>query len=150
MLLWLTMIVVWILDRVSKILIQGHFVPGESVIIIPKIFHITYILNPGAAFGLLAGRTWIFVVTALVVFLAVIYAHLRLPKDARAIRLALGMIGGGALGNLYDRVVIGKVVDFLDFRIWPYIFNFADSMIVIGAGILILTIYLNEKKAGDV
>lgn len=120
------------------------------MIIIPKIFHITYILNPGAAFGLLAGRTWIFVVTAIVVFLAVIYAHLRLPKDARAIRLALGMIGGGALGNLYDRVVIGKVVDFLDFRIWPYIFNFADSMIVIGAGILILTIYLNEKKAGDV
>lgn len=147
MLVWLTMLGVLVIDRVLKIFIQGHFYPNESLIVIPKILHITYVLNPGAAFGLMAGKTWIFIVTALLVIIGVIFAYFRIPKTEKMLRLTLGMIGGGALGNLYDRVMIGKVVDYLDFQIWPFVFNFADSMIVIGVGILLLVMYRQDHQS---
>jgi len=145
LLVWVAMIGVWIIDRLLKILIQRNFVPGESLRIIPKVFHLTYVLNPGAAFGLMAGRTWIFVITALLVTAGVIYGQFRIPHNEVLARLAIGMIGGGALGNLYDRLVIGRVIDYLDFRIWPFVFNFADSMIVVGVGLLMFRLYLQEK-----
>lgn len=147
MLVWLTMLGVLVIDRLLKIFIQGHFYPNESLIVIPKILHITYVLNPGAAFGLMAGKTWIFIVTALLVIIGVIFAYFKIPKTEKMLRLTLGMIGGGALGNLYDRVVIGKVVDYLDFQIWPFVFNFADSMIVIGVGILLLVMYRQDHPS---
>ena len=142
---WLTMIGVWVIDRFLKVLVQKYFIPGDTLIVIPKVFHLTFVLNPGAAFGLMAGRTWIFVVTALVVVGGVIYGQSRIPRSERLTRLAIGMIGGGALGNLYDRLTIGRVVDYLDFKIWPFVFNFADSMIVIGVGLFMLRLYLEEK-----
>ena len=142
------MIGVWIIDRLLKVLIQTNFIPGETLIVIPKVFHLTFVLNPGAAFGLMAGQTWIFVVTALLVIGGVIYSQFRIPRREMFTRLAIGMIGGGALGNLYDRLVIGRVVDYLDFRIWPYVFNFADSMIVLAVGLLMLLIYREENAKG--
>lgn len=148
MLVWLAMIGVWGIDRLVKVLIQTNFISGETLIVIPKVFHLTYVLNPGAAFGLMAGRTWIFVGTAVLVVGGVIYGQFRIPCKESLIRFAIGMIGGGALGNLYDRLVIGRVVDYLDFQIWPYVFNFADSMIVIGAGLLMLALYREEKAQG--
>ncbi len=145
MLVWFTMIGVWAIDRLFKVLIETNFTPGETLIVVPKVFHLTFVLNPGAAFGLMAGQTWIFVVTAFVVVGGVIYGQFRIPRSERLTRLAIGMIGGGALGNLYDRLTNGRVVDYLDFQIWPYVFNFADSMIVIAAGLLMLLIYRDEK-----
>ena len=149
LLVWLTIIGVWIIDRFLKVLIQTNFIPGETLIVIPKVFHLTFVLNPGAAFGLMAGRTWIFVVTAFLVIVGVIYGQFRIPRGERLTRLAIGMIGGGALGNLYDRLVIGRVVDYLDFQIWPYVFNFADSMIVLAVGLLMLLIYREEHTPGN-
>ncbi|MGI1659102.1 MAG: signal peptidase II [Desulfitobacterium sp.] len=147
MLVWLTIAGIWIFDRVLKVLIQGNMVPGESVIVIPKIFHLTYVLNPGAAFGLLPGQSWVFILTAVVVLAGIIYAQLKMfPREEWVTRLALGLIGGGALGNLYDRVFIGKVVDYLDFQIWPFVFNFADSAIVVGVGLLMLIMFRHESK----
>lgn len=145
MLVWLIMIGVWVIDRFFKVLIQTNFIPGETLIVIPKVFHLTYVLNPGAAFGLMAGQTWIFVVAALLVIGGVIYGQFRIPRSEMLTRLAIGMIGGGALGNLYDRLVIGRVVDYLDFQIWPYVFNFADSMIVLAVGLLMVLLYQEEK-----
>lgn len=145
MLVWLSIIGVFCIDRALKILIQTNFILGETMIVIPKVFHFTYVLNPGAAFGLMAGQTWIFVVTAIIVLGGVIYGQFRIAREERVTRLAIGLIGGGALGNLYDRVVIGSVVDYLDFQIWPYVFNFADSMIVVGAGLLMIALYREEK-----
>lgn len=146
MLVWIIMAAVWLIDRALKILIQSHFVPGQSLVIIPKVFHITYVLNPGAAFGLMAGRTWILITTAVIVVLIVLFAQQKIPKQDIVLRLAMGMIGGGALGNLYDRMNSGLVIDYLDFRIWPFVFNFADSMIVIGVGLLLLSMYRKENK----
>jgi len=148
LLVWLTMIGVWVIDRLLKVLIQTYFIPGETLIVIPKVFHLTFVLNPGAAFGLMAGQTWIFVVTAFLVIGGVIYGQFRIPRREMFTRLAIGMIGGGALGNLYDRLVIGRVVDYLDFRIWPYVFNFADSMIVLAVGLIMLLIYREENVQG--
>lgn len=148
MLVWLTMTGVWIIDRLLKVLIQTNFVPGETLIVIPKVFHLTFVLNPGAAFGLMAGQTWIFIVTAFIVIVGVIYGQFRIPRSEVFTRLAIGLIGGGALGNLYDRLLIGRVVDYLDFRIWSYVFNFADSMIVLGMGLLMLLIYREDKAQG--
>ncbi|HZK53406.1 MAG TPA: signal peptidase II, partial [Desulfosporosinus sp.] len=79
----------------------------------------------------------------------VIYAQFRIPRSEKFTRLAIGMIGGGALGNLYDRLVIGSVVDYLDFQIWAYVFNFADSMIVVAVGLLMFVIYWEEKFQGE-
>ena len=105
MLVWLIILGILLIDRVVKVLIQTHFYPGESLVIIPKILHLTYVLNPGAAFGLMAGKTWIFIVTALVVVVLVLVFQTRYKHEAWMARIALGMIGGGALGNLYDRIV---------------------------------------------
>ncbi|KLU60492.1 lipoprotein signal peptidase [Peptococcaceae bacterium CEB3] len=149
MLVWLTMIMVWLIDRALKIVIASRFVPGQSVVLIPKVLHLTYVLNPGAAFGLMAGRTWIFIATALIVVLVIIFVQRKVPKGETMIRLAMGMIGGGALGNLYDRIHSGLVIDYLDFRIWPFVFNFADSMIVIGVGLLLLAVYRKERRGGE-
>jgi len=148
LLVWLAMIGVWIIDRFLKILVQKNFVEGETLKVIPKVFHLTYVLNPGAAFGLMAGRTWVFVVTAFLVVGGVIYGQFRIPRSEMLTRLAIGMIGGGALGNLYDRLVVGRVVDYLDFQIWPFVFNFADSMIVVGVGLLLVLLYQQEKDPG--
>ncbi len=146
MLVWLAMIGVWVIDRFLKFQVQTNFMEGETLKVIPKVFHVTYVLNPGAAFGLMAGQTWIFVVTALLVVGGVIYGQFRIPRGDKLTRLAIGMIGGGALGNLYDRLMIGRVVDYLDFQIWPYVFNFADSMIVVGVGLILFLLYRQEKE----
>ncbi|MHB8124286.1 MAG: signal peptidase II [Desulfitobacteriaceae bacterium] len=146
MFVWVTMIGILIMDRVIKIAIMEKFVPNETMVIIPKVLHLTFVLNPGAAFGLMAGRTWIFIITAVLVLIGVIYAQFRLTFEDRLIRLSMGMIGGGALGNLLDRVLTGSVIDYLDFRIWPFVFNFADSMIVTGVTLLLICFYRHERK----
>lgn len=149
MLVWVIILGVLLIDRALKIFIQTHFYPNESIVIIPKILHLTYVLNPGAAFGLMAGKTWIFILTAIIVVVLVVVFQSRISRQAWMARIALGMIGGGALGNLYDRVVIGRVVDYLDFQIWPYVFNFADSMIVIGVCLLLLFFYRQDRRGRD-
>lgn len=147
MLVWLTMAAIIIVDRIIKIVVMEMFTPNETKMIIPGIFHLTFVFNPGAAFGLLAGQTWIPIGTAILVLLGIIYIQFRLIIENRLIRLAMGMIGGGAMGNLLDRILGGKVIDYLDFPIWPFVFNFADSMIVIGSLLLVICFYRQEQKA---
>jgi signal peptidase II len=103
----------------------------ESIPVIPNIFHLTYIENPGAAFGLLANQRIFFIVITIIILIAVIYFYRQLKPGQILLKIALGMVVGGAIGNLIDRLRIGMVTDFFDFRIWP-VFNIADSAIVIG------------------
>jgi len=149
LILWIVMIASWAVDRALKFAVQSNMQLYDSIAVIPGFFHLTYIHNPGAAFGLLPGRTAFFIVTALLVFCVIIYAHRALPHEEKFLRVVLGMIGGGAFGNLYDRLAIGEVIDYLDFRIWPYIFNFADSMIVIGVGLLMIYLLRRDRQTGD-
>ncbi|WP_368294038.1 signal peptidase II [Dehalobacter sp. TBBPA1] len=142
---WVTLIIVLVLDRLSKWAVQSNMMLGESQAVIPGFFHLTYILNPGAAFGMLQGQKWALVTVSVIVLAALFYFQRKVPQRQKLMRVSMGLIGGGALGNLWDRLLTGKVIDFLDFRVWPYIFNIADSMIVIG-GILLIILLMRMKE----
>ncbi len=134
-----------LLDRVTKLLAERLLSLHGSVPVIKGVFHLTLVHNTGAAFGLLKNSVALLVVvTAAVMWLlwvSLLKAH-RNPRMA-FYRLPLSLIFGGALGNLIDRVFLGYVIDFLDFRIWP-VFNVADSAITIGAVILGISIVFNK------
>lgn len=140
-----TGIIVLLFDQLAKVIIGSAMHVGESIPVLPGIFHITYVLNPGAAFGMLEHQRWIFIVVALVVILAAGIFYKRLQQESLLMRCGAGLMLGGAAGNLLDRMQNGLVVDFLDFRIWP-VFNIADIAICVGAGLLILDIWQRRDE----
>ncbi len=133
------------LDQGSKLVVAGRLPRGQSLPVIPGVFHITYSLNPGAAFGVLAHQTAFFVVITIGVLAAIAAFLLKERRLDRGLAAALGLAFGGAAGNLVDRLRWGAVVDFLDFRVWP-VFNLADVAIVAGAALIALHL-LREKPA---
>lgn len=137
---------VFLLDQASKYLIMANMTQGQSIPVIENFFHITYIHNPGAAFGLLANQTSFFIAVTLLVVAGIFVFYWKRGVKGRIMPVALGLIAGGSLGNLVDRIRFGEVVDFLDFRIWP-VFNLADSSIVIGAGLLVIVLWRMESKS---
>nr|WP_092068069.1 signal peptidase II [Dendrosporobacter quercicolus]NSL46924.1 signal peptidase II [Dendrosporobacter quercicolus DSM 1736]SDL69487.1 signal peptidase II [Dendrosporobacter quercicolus] len=135
-------------DQLSKFYVQSKMTLGLSLPVVDNIFHITYILNPGAAFGILEHQTVFFIAIAVLMLAAVLYVYPRLPQGSPVLRLGIGLMAGGAAGNVIDRIRTGYVVDFLDFRVWP-VFNIADMAIVGGVGLIIFALYyLPEKKDG--
>jgi len=120
---------------------------NQSIPVVTNVFHITYVHNFGAAFGLFAHRTgfFIFVTTVVVLLIFVFLRHL--PKEQKLLRAALVLQLGGAMGNLIDRVRLGYVIDFFDLRVWP-VFNVADIAIVFGVGLLILDLTRNAREKG--
>ncbi len=136
----LTAVFVLFFDLATKYIVQSRMELYQSIPVINNVFHITYILNPGAAFGMLANKTTFFIVVTAAVILAIICFYKRIVGEGVITQLALGLVAGGALGNLIDRIRYGKVVDFLDFRVWP-VFNLADTAIVIGVGLLIWEVF---------
>ncbi|MDR1070435.1 MAG: signal peptidase II [Gracilibacteraceae bacterium] len=136
---------VFVADRLTKYWVRGHMDVGDSVPVIPGFFHLTYILNPGAAFGFLPEQGWLFVAAGFAVVGALIVCRRLIMALPVAAGCCVGLIAGGAAGNLFDRLTIGEVVDFLDFKIWSYIFNLADSAIVV-SGILLCLMLLREEK----
>lgn len=129
-----------LLDQISKFFIENSMELGDSIPVIGGIFHITYILNPGAAFGILENQRLFFIFIATIMILMTGYIYPRIPQKCKMLRLGVGMLFGGAVGNLIDRIKTGLVVDFLDFKIWP-IFNIADIFIVVGVGMIIITMF---------
>ncbi|MTI86103.1 MAG: signal peptidase II [Firmicutes bacterium] len=132
-------------DQVSKYIVQMNMLRGESIPIIYSVFHLTYIQNPGAAFGIFANQRAFFVVVTVIVLAGILISYRYIPSSNEPMRVSLGLITGGALGNFIDRLRLGRVVDFLDFRVWP-VFNLADTAIVIGAGLLIWQIWKSEGE----
>ncbi|HEV8420751.1 MAG TPA: signal peptidase II [Actinomycetota bacterium] len=131
---------VYLLDRLTKYLAVEFLAGKPAVDLIPRVVRLRYTTNAGGAFGLFGGQPWLFFAATLVVCAAIAVASTRLSSGASS--LGLGLILGGALGNLTDRVirgpgVSGQVVDFIDFHVWP-VFNLADSAIVVGAVIILL------------
>lgn len=142
----IVILVVVILDQLSKYYISHSMVLHESVPIIPNVFHITYIINSGAAFGILENKRLLFIVIALFILAGGGYFYRKIPQQYRLFRFGLGLMGGGAIGNLIDRIATGYVIDFFDFRIWP-VFNVADIAIVCGVATMIYTILFMKKEA---
>lgn len=137
--------VLW-LDQYTKHLVISSFLPGESRIVIPHLLKWTYERNVHGAFGLFGSSAVMLIGMALIV-LGLFWVSFR---DAAArsltVRVAFGMIVGGAIGNIVDRLHYGYVVDFIDFyRIWPNIFNIADSCITVGVGLLLISSFVTRR-----
>jgi signal peptidase II len=149
----LTIASVVALDRVTKHLIKQHLPISESFAVIPGFFRLTHLENPGAAFSLFAGSVSPWRIPALSAFsiaaLVVISILLWKNRQVNANSIALSLVFGGALGNLWDRLASGQVTDFLDFYIdvhhW-YPFNIADSAIVIGALLLAWGLFISPQR----
>ena len=138
-------ILVFIIDQLVKHLVVSTMHLGQSLPVIKGIFHITYVLNPGAAFGMLEHQRWFFIVVALAAVLLGVFFYKKLQQESILMRSGAGLLLGGAVGNLADRIQSGLVVDFLDFRVWP-VFNIADIAICAGAGILIYDIWQRRNE----
>jgi signal peptidase II len=129
-----------LLDQLTKFLVLKNLALHETVPVIANIFHVSLVCNKGAAFGILRDQVPLFIGTAvfsIVLIIRTLKRHHRLGLTLYS--LSLAFILAGALGNLIDRLRLGCVVDFLDFRIWP-VFNIADSAITVGAVLLGLSI----------
>lgn len=139
-------------DQLTKAIVLNNLPLYQSLTIIPGLFDITHIHNPGGAFGFLAGsgagvRKLVFVFVSLMALVLIFWFYLKTPSTHRFLAAGFAMIFGGAAGNLIDRIRLGAVVDFLDVYVgsyhWPA-FNVADSAIVIGIGIFLLHLVLKK------
>jgi signal peptidase II len=136
----------YVVDRGTKILAEQHLAGRPAIRLIGDIVHLRFATNAGGAFGLFGGRPWLFFGATLLVSAVIVATSPKVESTTSAI--GLGLILGGALGNLTDRIirgpgVSGRVVDFIDLRIWP-VFNLADSAIVIGAFLVALAAFRRE------
>jgi len=136
--------IIVLLDRLTKWLVAGNILLDDSVQVLPGFFRLTHLENPGAAFSFLADspspfKTAMLILFSLAALTVVLVLVWRSKNEFNAVTIALSLILGGATGNLWDRIVDGKVTDFLDFYVglhhWPP-FNLADSAIVTGALLL--------------
>jgi signal peptidase II len=134
------------LDQFTKYLVKTYMQIGESMPVFGDYLRITSHRNPGAAWGILAGQRWLFVVITVAVIVGVVYYSSKVRS--RLVRIALPLLMGGAVGNLIDRLLYGKVVDFFDVRIINYpIFNIADSAIVAAVILILLdTLFENRRE----
>lgn len=152
--LWLAGLVL-ILDQLTKIWVLNDMDLYQSISVLP-FFNLTYVHNYGAAFSFLSDaggwQRWFFTAIALTVSIVILVWLKQTKKEQVLLPCAFSFILGGALGNLYDRLVYGYVVDFLDFHVgnwhWPA-FNLADSAIFIGAALLIIDAFRNNGVKAD-
>jgi len=135
-------------DQWAKFLVRTHLERGETwspfewLSPYARIIHWT---NKGAAFGLFQSGGWIFTVIAIFVSIAIIYYYPRVPSSKVALRLALALQLGGALGNLIDRLIHGIVTDFISVGSFP-VFNVADASISIGSAVLVAAMWAEERR----
>jgi signal peptidase II len=146
-LLWLVAIVVFLLDRWSKTYILSHSMSCTQREVIPGLLRCTYVQNTHGAFGMFGNSPVLLIVLALAVLAIFAYAFRDAVQRSTLVRIAFGMIVGGAVGNIVDRLQHQWVVDFVDFyRIWPNVFNVADAAITIGVGLLIIASLRREAR----
>ncbi|MEW5785905.1 MAG: signal peptidase II [Bacillota bacterium] len=129
------------LDQISKYIVDALMETGQSIPVIHNFLYITYLRNPGAAFGMLPYRTVFFIIVTLLVMGFIIYFYRTLPAGFSLLRIGLALQLGGAVGNLVDRIRSTYVTDFISFTIFPPVFNLADTAIVIGIIIFLFSFW---------
>ena len=154
-----TALVVIVLDQLTKAMVLGAIyaahisqIPDGYRIaeVVPPIFNLTYVLNTGVSFGLFGGGAGRWILSAFSVLVAAALAVWATRSDRKLMIAAIGLVMGGALGNVFDRIRFGGVVDFLDFSgtgLFPWIFNIADAGITVGVVLLILDSFLSERRS---
>jgi len=148
--LWVSVPII-ILDQITKRLATNHLIAFKQTAIFPWL-NLHLIFNKGAAFGFLhhAGgwQSWFFISTAIVICVAIIAWLCRLSREEKYLKLGLSLIFGGAIGNLWDRITLGYVIDFIEFHLnqWYFpAFNLADSAITMGAILLLIKLFVTKK-----
>lgn len=149
--MWIGLLIgiTFVLDQLSKYYVKDTMELGQSIPVISDFVRMTYIENPGIAFGIRIGNGMLFTILSVLVSVGIcvyLFTHRNEPKT---IRLSLSIVLGGAFGNLADRILFGHVVDFVDVGIgsmrWP-VFNVADAAVVIGMVILFLHLFIIDVK----
>ena len=130
-------------DQGSKAVVRAGMVEGASRQLVPGLLNLTFVRNTGAAFGLFPGFQPVFIATSVVVLIVIALYWRRSRPTAWPMVVALGLIAGGAVGNLIDRALIGRVTDMFEFAFVDFpVFNVADSAIIVGVAILVLRLLL--------
>ena len=152
-------LVVIVLDQLTKAMVlnaidAAHIsqIPDGYRIaeVLPPVFNLTYVLNTGVSFGLFGGGAGRWILSAVSILVAGALAFWATRSDRKLMVAAIGLVMGGALGNVFDRIRFGGVVDFLDFSgtgLFPWIFNIADAGITVGVVLLILDSFLSERRS---
>lgn len=153
MLIWLAVIIVTVfLDQLTKYLTVLHLKPIDTLPIIEDVFHLTYVENTGAAFGMMKDARWVFMITSTLAIIGILgymihRYYVKKEKLHWAEALSLSLIVGGGIGNMIDRTMLGYVVDMIDCRFINFaVFNVADSFVCIGAGLMILYLIVLTVK----
>jgi len=144
-------VICFVADQISKAIISSLVGYEESIVVIKNFFSLTYVNNTGAAFSILQNKTLLLVSLGIVCLLLLI-KMMKETKQTKFTNISYGLLVGGVLGNLSDRVFLGSVRDFLDFNIFGYnfpVFNIADVFIVIGVVFLIIICFIDAGNHGS-
>ena len=140
-------IAAFVLDLITKISAKSRLQEIGTIPLIEGVFHLTYVENRGAAFGILQGQRWLFVIIAVIFAVVIMLCAAKYGKKSWLLNLGLAFMGAGALGNTVDRICRGYVVDFFDFRLIDFpVFNVADIFVCIGTGLLAIFFVFFEEK----
>lgn len=144
--------IVVILDQLTKIATVSNMAVSQSTPLIENILHITYVQNKGMAFGLFADNRMVFMIPTVVLIAAVIWALVKYSKKNKVLDASLGLVLGGGIGNMIDRIARGYVVDMIDFcafDFWQWVFNVADAAVVVGACLFVLVMLTDKNLFAD-
>ena len=150
--LFLVALIVLFIDRLIKYFIMSNLILLESIEIIKNFFNITYIKNDGIAFNMLSGNRIIILIFTIIFVYLFYLMFIKGKKLTEFNKVVYGMLFGGILGNLLDRIVFRSVIDYLDFRLFNFsfpVFNFADIMIVISIFFIFIEVIRGEEYAND-
>ena len=149
---WIMIAAVIAVDQITKWLTVSFLKVGESVALIPNVFHFTYVQNEGAAMGMLQNHRWVFMLFSTVAIVAILLYLWKNHAQSRFASICLSLVVGGGIGNMIDRVRLGYVIDMLDFcafDFWVWVFNVADSCVCVGGGMLVvwcIVMIVKEEK----
>ncbi len=134
-----------VMDQLAKFLVSSDMQPGESIAVLGSFFHLTYVLNPGAAFGIFENAQAFFIGAGVCILLLFAIFHKMLRREPALFYYGSISLIAGTVGNLIDRIHTGLVIDYFDFRIWP-VFNIADVAIVVGVALMIYSMLLSPQE----
>jgi signal peptidase II len=144
------MIFIIFADQLTKWLCVALLEGTQSVYLIPDVLRLTYVENRGAAFGMLDEHRWVFLLLSTVAIIGLFIFLAKKPPESRLAWAGFTLVIGGGVGNMIDRVMLGYVIDFIDFcafpNLWKWVFNIADACVCVGVGILMLWLILDMVK----
>ncbi|MGQ9488844.1 MAG: signal peptidase II [Armatimonadota bacterium] len=146
---FVTVAIVILLDQLSKWWVQWMLAPGQSIPIVPGILHLTLAFNAGIAFGLFPALGGVFLWVSLAIVAVVLIYYLRLQSPSAWTTAIASLLVGGALGNVWDRLRLGQVVDFIDFRVFP-VFNLADTAITCATLLWVVHLWVPQRAQEQV